>query len=136
MKLGTLGFKGADSELTTAFLNCLPKIPFLGKLGPELQKCFALNETWVQSGISSVQNSEFDNFFLKFRPKTVFLGKFGPKIFGSILPRNGILFWAKLVTIFWDQICPQEAVLGMESKKIIVKFRIITLEKPFIPSFI
>ena len=78
-------------NLTVVLLNSFPKIPFLGKFGPETQKSFVLAKTWkigifkgtdsspkyltwwnLVSKLKSVlfkrSDSEFDNSFLNFRP--------------------------------------------------------------------
>ena len=41
-------FSGADSEIQQIFSHSFPKIPFLGKFGPETQNCFVLNGTRYQ----------------------------------------------------------------------------------------
>ena len=114
-------FSGTDSELDSCFLKfCLQNILrlelkvfiFLGQILSLTSKGIVLNETRDME-LFKVDDSEFDNCFLKCCPQNTFLGKTKHSwVSGLYLPKKGIL--------------------RTEFQETIVKFRISTLESPYV----
>ena len=66
MKIDTKWYSRVSiPNFTIVFVNSVPKMIFRSKFGPELSKCFALNETWYKVVFKGA-DFEFNKWFCKF----------------------------------------------------------------------